>query len=177
MENEKEKNGRHSIRLKEYDYSKEGYYFITICTKDRQNIFGQFQNGKIILNEFGEIVKTTWFDLPNHNSNVELDYYCIMPNHFHGIIIINDYMVIGAGSKPAPNKQTLSEFVRQLKTFSSKRINEIRQLQGVPVWQRNYYEHIIRNEKELYEIRKYIEYNPIGWMEDEYFIEKRNISQ
>jgi len=154
---------RRSIRLKDYDYSQEGAYFITICTKNRECIFGRIVDGKMQLNKFGEIVRYTWFDLPNHNTNVELDQFIIMPNHIHGIIIIT----VGAGSEPAPTqKHGLFEIIRQFKTFSAKRINEIRNTPNLPVWQRNYYEHIIRTEDELHRIREYIINNPLQWQYD-----------
>lgn len=191
---------RCSIRLKGYDYAKESTYFITICTQNRENIFGKVVNEIMILNENGIIVENTWYDLPNHNLNIVLDTFIIMPNHVHAIITI-----VGAGSKPAPKPALkpapkpvqddgaknnraglepdraglepaptritpLSEIVRQLKTFSSKRINIQRNTEGLPVWQRNYYEHIIRSEDELNRIREYIKNNPANWHTDEDFV-------
>jgi putative transposase len=111
-------------------------------------------------------VHNTWNDLPNHIANIALDEFIIMPNHVHGIIRIKD----GAGLEPAPTTHNISikitalpEIVRQFKTFSAKRINIVRQSPGIPVWQRNYYEHIIRDEQSLYRIRKYIRNNPVKW--------------
>ncbi|MFP4460051.1 MAG: transposase [Candidatus Zixiibacteriota bacterium] len=115
-------------------------------------------SNRSILNGYGEIVDFTWYDLPHHNENIELDEFIIMPNHIHGIIRIKK-------NCPKP----LSEIVRQFKTFSAKRINKKRKMIGVSVWQRNYYERIIRNQKELDKFRKYIKNNPINWTEDEYF--------
>ncbi len=171
---------RKSIRINGFNYAQAGYYFITICTHQKEHVFGKVQSGIMHLNNFGEIVRDTWDDLPNHNSNIELDYYCIMPNHIHGIIIISDCAqsdtiaieadMVRAGLEPAPTGHSLAELVRQLKTFSSVRINKLRHISGEPVWQRNYYEHIIRNEPELYLIRKYISNNPMNWDKDEYFI-------
>lgn len=179
---------RQSIRLKGYNYRNMGAYFITICTWDRGNLFGKVADGIMVLNENGTIVENTWFDLPNHNSNIGLDAFIIMPNHVHAII------TVGAGSKPALGSKSvsdvvsispsraglepaptegipLSEIVRQLKTFSAKRINNRRNTQGTPVWQRNYYEHIIRDEDELNKIREYIKNNPANWDTDENFME------
>ena len=177
---------RQSIRLKGYDYTKEGTYFISICTHNRENIFGKIVDGTMVLSEFGIIVENTWFDLPNHNSNIILDAFIIMPNHVHAIIIVGagskpaqDYVFqsncVGleyrAGLEPAPTKKIpLYEIVRQFKTFSSKRINKKRNAIGVPVWQRNYYEHIIRNEMEYQKIWEYINTNPLKWQEDKYFV-------
>lgn len=174
---------RCSIRLKGYDYSQAGAYFVTICTHRRECLFGDVVNGNVILNEYGKCVQFTWNDLPNHNPDILLDAFVIMPNHIHGIIIINPNTV-GAGSKPAPKpaqnkntragyepaltgKRALNEIVRQFKTFSAKRINVLRKSVGVPLWQRNYYEHIIRNETELNKIREYVIYNPQNWETDE----------
>ena len=182
---------RRSIRLKGYDYSQKGAYFITLCVKDRECIFGAFNDGIMELNCFGEIVRDTWKDLPNHNADIVLDQYIIMPNHFHGIIIITDLAgadtifpdsdlegFVRAGSEPAPTdknipapakslkRQELPELVRQLKTFSARRINESRCTPGLPLWQRGYYEHIIRDEPELNRIREYIINNPSNLQND-----------
>ncbi len=168
-----EKHHRRSIRLKGYDYSQPGAYFVTICTHQRDCLFGSVINGQMILNEYGKIVEQTWFDLVNHVGNVELDAFVVMPNHVHGIIIIIDNSdVVGAGSEPAPTlrkSQPLPEIVRQFKTFSAKRINQIRRTAGVPVWQRNYYEHIIRQEEVLQQLRAYISENPQRWELDEHY--------
>jgi len=164
---------RRSIRLKEYDYSQEGSYFITICTHNREFLFGKISNGEMILNEYGEIVEKCWFDLPNHYWYIALNEFIVMPNHFHCIIsmtsgtsVMAPGSVVGAGLKPAP---TLPEIVRALKTFSARRINEIRKTTGIPVWQRNYYEHIIRDDESYYQISEYIKNNPAHWVEDDYY--------
>ncbi|OGC80948.1 MAG: hypothetical protein A2W07_04205 [candidate division Zixibacteria bacterium RBG_16_43_9] len=156
-----EKHHRRSIRLNEYDYSTPGAYFITICSHKGKSIFGKILDGKISLSKFGRIVKSVWLDLPKHYPNIQLDVFVIMPNYVHGIIFI-----VGAGLKPAPTKYPLSEIIRGFKTFSSRRINETRNMSGTPVWQRNYYEHVVRNEDELNCIREYILYNPLQWQFD-----------
>lgn len=191
---------RRSIRLKGYDYSRRGAYFITICAQDRRCLFGEVAIGEMRLNDMGRLLDFTWHDLINHNNNIGLDGYVIMPNHFHGILWIvtdgktgADGVPVGAGSEPAPTgtpsasahvtgfpsmtpsetppteprrNHGLPEIIRQLKTFSARRINELRQTPGVAVWQRNYYEHIIRNERELERIREYIIQNPRHWERD-----------
>jgi putative transposase len=139
------------------------------------------QNGRVWnpplqnMSEYGTIVQNTWNDLLKHISGIVLDEFIIMPNHVHGIIQIVDtglHWAKRAGLEPAPTEiagtkpAALPEIVRQLKTFSSKRINSVRNSPGKPVWQRNYYEHIIRNEKSLFCIRKYIRENPINWAFD-----------
>lgn len=155
---------RHTIRLQGYDYSQAGAYFVTIVVHGRECLFGEIVDGKMVLNEFGKIVQRAWFDLPKHNPHVELGAFCIMPNHVHAVIII---IAVGAGLRPAPTRpHPLSEIVRAFKSFSARRINELRKLQGVPVWQRNYYEHIIRSEEEHNRIHLYIESNPANWTKD-----------
>ncbi len=125
----------------------------------------------MVLNAYGEIVREAWFDLPNHYAHVELDAFVIMPNHIHAIIVLVAEPV-GAGLKPAPTpaptRHPLSEIVRALKTFSARRINTRRGTPGAPVWQRNYYEHIVRNERSLDAIRRYIAENPLRWHLDRY---------
>ncbi|MFZ5909605.1 MAG: transposase, partial [Chloroflexota bacterium] len=114
------------------------------------------------LNQFGKIVQRAWFDLPKHYPHVELGTFCIMPNHVHAVIILTDRRG-GSETRPYP----LSEIVRAFKSFSAKRINELRKTQEIPVWQRNYYEHIIRSDEEHNRIHLYIEANPANWMEDD----------
>jgi REP element-mobilizing transposase RayT len=195
MNHNSEKHHRRSIRLKGYDYTQPGAYFVTICTHDRACLFGEVVDGQMRLNELGRLVEWTWQDLPNHVANIELDAFVVMPNHVHGIIVIVGAGSVGAGSEPAPTIATtqsipantttivttqsaptivtaqsvpakrygLPEIVRQFKTFSARRINEHRQTPGASVWQRNYYEHIVRDEKSLDCIRQYIAENPSRW--------------
>ena len=160
---------RHSVRLKDYDYSQTGAYFVTICVQNKECLFGDVVDGEMHVNDAGEMVMRTWQDLPTHYGNIALDEFVIMPNHVHGIIVLCSGDV-GAGFKPAPTETKqygLPEIVRALKTYSSRRINEIRNTPGTPVWQGNYYEHIIRNDGELNRIREYIVNNPEQWEEDE----------
>lgn len=191
-----EKHHRRSLRLKGYDYSQSGLYFITLCSHMRENIFGYCNvgtgsepvcfigddhnkdNSIIILNEFGTIVEDTWYDLPNHNKGIILHEFVVMPNHVHGIIelakdgiscIQTKYKPRGTGCEPVPTIETnLSEIVRQFKTFSSRRINKLRNSPGVPVWQPRFYEHIIRDEKSFYAICRYIAENPQRWQINKY---------
>ena len=159
---------RRSIRLKNHDYSSAGEYFVTICSYNRECIFGEIIGEEMRVNEYGLIAQRTWQDLIYHIPNIKLDEFICMPNHIHGIIIIGDTFV-GAGSEPAPTEKQyeLSEIVRQFKTFSAKRINEKRKSIGKPVWQRNYYEHIIRDDKDLNNTREYILNNPLTWFFDQ----------
>ena len=164
-----QKHNRRSIRIPGYDYSQPGAYFVTIVTYQRECLFGNVIDGEMRLNENGKIVDHAWHDLPNHYPNLELGTYIIMPNHFHGIIILND--TVGAGLRPAPTKPQkrhgLPEIVRALKSFSARRINERLKSPGTPIWQRNYYDHIIQNDREWNNIHLYIESNPLNWATDE----------
>jgi REP element-mobilizing transposase RayT len=164
---------RRSIRLKDYDYRQSGYYFVTICTQGHSNLLGRVTNGQMRCNIFGNIVWQTWIDLPNHNYNTELGEFIVMPDHVHGIVLINDIVHMGnsgAGLEHAPTQKLkfhgLSEIIRQFKTFSARRINQIRHSPGIHVWQRDYYERIIRNENQYRNVVKYIIENPRNWKND-----------
>jgi REP element-mobilizing transposase RayT len=165
---------RRSIRLAGYDYRRAGAYFVTICAQGRECLFGCADN-PAVLAKAGHFVEAVWQGLPDHYSHVELDAFVVMPNHIHGIVVLVDGEwpglcagdPAGAGFEPAPTRRHgLPEVVRAFKTFSARRINEARGTPGVPVWQRNYYEHIIRNEEALNRIREYIVENPARWAED-----------
>lgn len=123
------------------------------------------------MSDYGRIVHDCWDELPEHYEDIMLDQFAIMPNHVHCIlgIIEENSVVVGAGFKPAPNvlrAHSLTEIIRGFKTFSSRRINDLRKSPGVKVWQRNYYERIIRNEIELKKLREYIQNNPLNWYKD-----------
>jgi len=179
VKNNQEKHHRRSIRLKDYDYSKEGAYFVTICTHNRECIFGEIVNGEMYLNEYGKIVKSTLLDLSNHNQNIELDEFVIMPNHIHFILFIVGARFIVPNksefNRSTPNiknnpmvipKITLGAIVRRFKAKICFLINKSGFDKSNPCrfkWQRNYYEHIIRNEDELNSIREYIINNPLKW--------------
>jgi len=154
---------RRTTRLKGYDYSSDGAYFVTLCTHNRECIFGHIIDGEMHLNEYGDIIKMVWHGLTYHYKYVELDEFIIMPNHIHGIIILQD--AVGAGLKPAPTikRRGLTEIVRGFKTFSARGINQCRNTPGIHVWQRNYHEHVIRDEADLCRVREYINNNPFQW--------------
>ena len=143
---------------------------MTVCTHNREYLFGNVVNDEMTLSEYGNIVENVWYNLTGHYQNIKLDKFMVMPNHIHGIIILIDADDVGAGFKPAPTDLTkyypLSEIVRAFKTFSSRHVNELRITPGIPVWQRNYHEHIVRNENELNRIREYIINNPLRWQYD-----------
>ncbi len=157
--------GRKSIRLREYDYSLQGSYFVTVCARERANLFGEIIDGIMNENECGTIIRSCWKELPAHYRNILLDAFVLMPNHVHGIIIIVDD-VVGARSPRPYKKITLGNIIAFFKYQSTKCINEMRNTPGIPIWQRNYYEHIIRNEKSVYRIREYISTNPQQWTWD-----------
>ncbi len=160
---------RETIRLKNYDYARNGAYFVTICAKEREPLFGEITDGRMIVNPIGEIVESVWNELIDHYGDIALDAFVVMPNHIHGIIVLSDSD--WAGFKPAPTIKTkrhgLSEIIRGFKTFSSRSINAYRNTTGAPVWQRNYYERVIRNQTELNQTRQYIMDNPTKWAYDQ----------
>ena len=143
-------------------------------------MFGEIENEIMIMNEFGNIAKNEWLKTTDIRDNVELSEYVIMPNHVHGIIVLNTVGAYGntpllpntlRSNKPvfkSPSK-TIGAIIRGYKSAVTKKINILRNTPGMPVWQRNYYEHIIRNEKSYYRIAEYILNNPLNWREDEYF--------
>jgi putative transposase len=173
---------RRSIRLKGYDYSQAGAYFLTVCSWNKECLFGEIKDGEILLNEYGEIGMKCWDTIPDHFPHFKTDEFIIMPNHVHGIV----FMV---GARHAVPLQTIAEqfakpvpgslptMIRSFKSSVTKQINQIRNTPGTPVWQRNYYEHIIRDDRELQAIREYIRYNPLKWNEDEENPEMKGIIQ
>jgi putative transposase len=159
---ESEKPRRHRLRLEDYDYSQNGAYFVTICIQNRTI--------NICDSPIKEIFYKCWLELPNHYDNIILDEFIVMPNHVHGIIFIDNDSV-GAGLRPARSSKpakNLFEIVRAFKSFSSREYNKRYGLQGNRFWQRNYFERVIRNEKELKAIREYIRNNPMNWEDDQY---------
>ena len=159
-----ERHERKSIRLKEYDYSQPGEYFVTICTQNHECMFGSIVNGNMDLNEKGRVVDKCWKGIPEHFSNVALDEYIIMPDHFHCIIIINEIDINGRGEMTSPLlKPTLGKIVAYFKYQSTKLINELQGTPAAKVWQRNYFDRIICGEKELQNIRDYIANNVLTW--------------
>jgi REP element-mobilizing transposase RayT len=176
MKFDPEKHHRRSIRLKNYDYSQPGFYFLTICTYKRQCWFGEIKNDRMYLNQIGKIVAEEWINTPKIRSNFLLDEWVIMPNHLHGIVIINEHIlergkgnrdILGARNAPLRREpNSISSFVAGFKSAVTKRINLLRDNREIPIWQRNYYESIIRDEQSLVAIREYILNNPFQWKKD-----------
>ena len=179
MKNHKvEKQHRRSIRLKGYDYANSGAYFVTIVTQGRACLFGEIVNGATRLNDAGSVIERWWIELNNKFRTVETDDFVIMPNHFHGIVVIpvgadlcvgpdSEGAHIGAPLRRVPlpaivqwfKTMTTNEYLRGVKTLGWA------SFQG-QLWQRNYYEHVIRDEESLNRIREYILNNPAQWAYD-----------
>lgn len=177
---------RQSIRLPDYDYSTEGVYFITICTKNRECLFGEIKNGAMELSKVGQVVRNYWLEIQKHFENVQLDEFVIMPNHLHGIIILEkrveciqplqknhvgvQYIEPAPGPAPTQTKyqhvtpKSIGSIIRTFKAAVTRWCRE-NSLEG-QIWQRNYYEHVVRNEKSLNKIRQYILDNPLNWTQD-----------
>lgn len=154
-------HGRQSIRLPFFNYSRSGSYFLTICAKGNEESFGRVFNADVILAPPGNSVRQAWLALPKRFPVVVLHDFVVMPNHFHGILQIADAMP--RGGAPTAGRPTLGEIVRTFKSTSAININRILGRQGERVWQRNYYEHVIRDEKDFAAAQKYIYENPQRW--------------
>jgi putative transposase len=176
-----EKHNRKSLRLKHYDYTKRGEYFITICTENKKFLFGDVVNAKMHLNDFGRIAARCWLEIPIHFEKVDLDVFVAMPNHVHGILALNypdkEIKVInGRGTACCAQKRSfgsaipgaLSTIIRSYKSAVSKEINNLLKTPGNKIWQRNYYDHIIRFDNEFWDIHYYIVRNPEDWEKDMY---------
>lgn len=175
---------RRSIRLKGYDYSQSGAYFITLCTQNREHVFGEISGGEMKLSPLGEIAYHEWLKNPNLRPNVALDVFVIMPNHMHGIILLLTSkgelhsppipppldLPANEGECDSPLRSpsnTIGAIVRGYKSAVTKQINLLNP--GKIIWQRNYYEHIIRHEQAYHTISDYIIDNPLKWEQDKFF--------
>ena len=172
---------RQSIRLRDYDYSQNSAYFVTICTHQGTGLFGDVVDGDMVLNEWDKIVQSCWHAIPEHYPTAELDTFVIMPNHIHGIIVIKNGNVEAQDIAPLqPTDQptrgatstnvtpnSLGSIVRSFKAAVTRRIRQSLPMDDhTAIWQRNYYEHIIRNQESFNQIREYIVHNPGKWTED-----------
>ncbi|MBX7148646.1 transposase [bacterium] len=160
-------HNRKNLRMKGYDYDQYGYYFVTVCVKNKECLFGELINEQVIPNELGNIIINTWFHLKSRFLGIELDEFTLMPNHIHGIIILNEMAAQNLPSQEgaASSAPTLGDVMCAFKSISAIQCNKLRNQTG-PLWQRNYYEHIIRNEDSLLKIREYIRNNPLQWALD-----------
>jgi REP element-mobilizing transposase RayT len=181
---------RRSIRLRNYDYSQEGFYYITICVDNRESLFGNIFSKEMILNKFGEIVYNEWLKTAELRKNIQLHEFVVMPNHFHAILEIM-YKIesshnVGAycntplqqhdntplqqtGTPFRSPSQTIGAIVRGFKTTTTIQINKIRNMPHEKFWQRNYYETIIRKQEDYAKISKYIANNPLNWGNDRFY--------
>jgi len=147
--------------------SQNGFYFVTICAKNRKEYFGEIKNEEMVLNDCGEIANQLWLEIPNHFEDVKLDEHIIMPNHVHGIVILDNDDVGNAYMRSLPydrSKMKLSKILQQYKAAVTR---EIKQIHHEFNWQKSFYDHIIRNDKSLHRIRKYIHYNALKWEYDQ----------
>ena len=169
-----DKHHRRSIRLKGYDYTQPGAYYITLCTKARQCLFGDVVKGKMRLNSLGYIAFTYWQAIPDHFAHIQLDVFVVMPNHLHGILVIRDTPILAQpGDNPTtetfskPVRGSIPTVIRTYKAAVTKQINLLCNTTHTSlIWQRNFYEHINRDEKSLETIRRYITENPWRWADD-----------
>ena len=174
-------NNRRSIRLRGYDYSKASAYFITICTQNRLCLFGDIVDNQMRLNDAGEIVANEWLKTAEIRNEIELDEWVVMPNHFHGIVVITNSGTMAhrgddrpgdaiSGDRPVaptgPRSRSIGAVMAGFKSAVTKRLNELHTTPGAKLWQRNYWEHIVRNETELDQIREYTRNNPAQWALD-----------
>ncbi len=176
---------RRSIRLQEYDYAQPGAYFVTICTFNRACLFGTVNEDEVVINDYGRIVEEEWLQTAVIRPYVHLDAYVVMPNHFHGILVIQGYGDEGTAVPCPYNQAEASSFDRRFgrpstgslptiigafKSAVTRRIKALHPGLDQPVWQRGYYEHIVRNEEDLDTVRAYIAANPGNWRRDEQYI-------
>ena len=165
---------RRSIRLKGYDYSQDGAYYITSVTKARRILFGDIVDNEMQLNDTGRLISDAWEWLATRHSYVELDSYIVMPNHLHGILVLASDRPKG-GSRTAPTgRKPLGRLIGAFKTVSTRQVNLTLGTPGQPLWQRNYYERVIRNDEEWNRVREYIASNPMQWDKDS---ENPNVSK
>jgi putative transposase len=164
---------RRSIRLSRYDYTRAGAYFITLCVHQKQCIFGRIQNGEMRLNAHGRAVADEWLQTATIRDAVELDEWVVMPNHFHGILFIGSKGTARRAPTPLmrerygnPVSGSVPTIVRSFKSAATRRVNMIRSTPGEELWQRNYWERVVRNESELNVIREYIRTNAASWESD-----------
>ena len=181
------KYGRRSIRLPDFDYSDSGAYFVTLIAHQRQHLFGNIVARVMNPNIIGEIISETWQEIPDHFHYVNCEIFVIMPNHLHGIIIVETVGATHASPLPCnhetspstvdmktrvngPKPGSLGAIIGSFKAAATRRIHQINEYQHLKIWQRNYYEHVIRDEDSLERISNYIECNALNWPDDEFYL-------
>lgn len=163
---------RRSMRLPNYDYAGSGVYFVTICTYRFSTLFGRIVNGDILLNELGRLVEMEWQKTGEIRSSVSVDLFVVMPNHLHGLLWITN----GEAERIPERRSTiraksLGSIIAQFKSIVTKRSGSLARPPRKSIWKRNYYDHIVRNERSLERIRKYILENPALWSEDRFYFD------
>ena len=166
---------RQSIRLKDYDYSQPGKYFVNISTRNRECIFGGVRDAEVELSPLGRIATEDWMSMPHHYQHISIDCFRVMPNHLHGIIIIKEYQQDMANHVPTkrgpvtkrvfgkPISDSLSTILGSYKSGVTRRAHELGSVKSGSIWQSRFFDHIIRDDRSLYFIRQYIELNPLFW--------------
>lgn len=162
---------RKVIRLQGYDYTQNGMYFFTVCTKNRSLLFGECSGSKIVLNAAGYMIESFWRELETRFEGVVFDMYCVMPNHFHALVCIERSEGLHGGCGTGRESVRLGDIVGAFKSITTNEYGRrVKTENWKPfdgqLWQRSYYEHIVRDEAGLAQIRKYIENNPFAWSED-----------
>jgi len=161
---------RRSIRLRGFDYRSAGAYFVTVVAWDRRCLFGEIVEERVSLSRIGEVVARLWRDIPRHFSHVHLDAFVVMPNHLHGILVLQGRGTACRAPTEAfgrPIAGSLSTITRSFKSASTRLVNLERGTPGASFWQRGYYERIVRDDDNLNRLRRYIEENPLRWALDE----------
>src|SRR4051794_33458773 len=160
---------RRSIRLRDYDYTRNGAYFVTVCTNNRLCLFGEIEDGVVRLSPIGQVADTAWSELPQHTPDLMLDVWVVMPNHLHGILVLPGSIARHSTSTKVPqgpNAGSLGAVIGGFKSAVSRTVKMANLSPDRPLWQRNYFERIIRDDRELDATRSYIDTNPIRWDAD-----------
>ena len=153
---------RRRLRLSSFDYREAGWYFVTICTEDRKHSFGEIVDGELVPTALGSLVDACWRDLPAHHPHVVLDAYVVMPNHLHGLLEVPERTtVLPATSPVAPG--ALGAVVRSFKSAVTRRFRQLHPGSAATIWQKNYYEHVVRDHDSVERIRWYIASNEERW--------------
>jgi len=183
VESCKNQPSRRSVRLPGFDYSKIGMYFVTVCASERRCIFGEVRDDETVLSSIGQIVSACWIEIPHHFPNVKIEAYVVMPNHIHGILTIHSNWK-GAGSQEKlaapmesfgkPTPRSIPTIVRSFKAAASRHSRESGYVKGESIWQRGYYEHVLRNTREYVEVTNYILQNPARWADDEDNLDRKS---
>ncbi len=161
---------RQSGRLRGYDYAQSGIYFVTICAYRHAPLFGQISDGVMHLNDLGRLVDVEWRKTARVRPSVDLDLHVVMPNHFHGLLILRDGAAPAAGDgRPGVRANSLGAIMAQFKSMVTKKSRQLARPPGMPIWKRSYHDHIVRNKGALERIRQYIMENPGRWHEDRFW--------